>query len=77
MSRIGSRQHLKTRRAEDHTGPPPLARGVSSRRPAAAVRTLVSSYSGYHLTGMEPGEIRGLPSRSLTLIVALDEPIST
>jgi hypothetical protein len=40
------------------------------------VRTLVSSYSGYHLTDMEPGEIRGLPSRSLTLIVALDEPIS-
>ena len=73
MSQIGSRQSLETRRAEDHTGPPP---GVASRRPAAALRTLVSSYSGYHLTGMDPGEIRGLPSRSLTLIVALDDPIS-
>ena len=72
MSQIGSRQSLETRRAEDQ-GPPP---GVASRRPAAALRTLVSSYSGYDLTDMEPGEIRGLPSRSLTLIVALDEPIS-
>jgi AraC-like DNA-binding protein len=45
------------------------------RAPARPLHGLVSSYSGFRLSGLEPGEIRGLPSRSLTLMVAFDEPI--
>lgn len=44
-------------------------------RPATRLRPFVESYAGYHVTGLAPGIHAGLPSRSLTLIVAFDEPL--
>jgi AraC-like DNA-binding protein len=41
-------------------------------RPAAALRGLVDSYVGYQLVG-PPGVHRGLPSRHVTFVVALEE----
>ena len=44
------------------------------RRPAPALRPVIDSYVGYRVTG-RPGVHRGLPSRHLTLIVSIGEPI--
>ena len=44
------------------------------RRPAPAVRPLIDAYVGYRIAG-RPGLHRGLPSRHLTLIVSIGEPI--
>lgn len=43
--------------------------------PAAPLRHLVEQYTGYRTEGAEPGVHAGLPSRSLTLIVAFDDPL--
>ncbi len=43
-------------------------------RPAPALRAMIDSYVGYRVTG-SPGLHRGLPSRHLTLIVSIGEPI--
>jgi AraC-like DNA-binding protein len=43
-------------------------------RPAAALRSLVGSYRGYRLQG-PAGTHRGLPSRHLTFIISLAEPV--
>jgi AraC-like DNA-binding protein len=45
-----------------------------ARRPAPALRPLIDSYIGYRMAG-GPGLHRGLPSRHLTLIVSIGEPI--
>ena len=45
-----------------------------ARRPAPALRSLIDSYIGYRIAG-RPGLHRGLPSRHLTLIVGIGEPI--
>ena len=45
-----------------------------ARRPAPALRPLIDSYIGYRIAG-RPGVHRGLPSRHLTLIVSIGEPI--
>jgi AraC-like DNA-binding protein len=45
-----------------------------SRRPAPALRPLIDSYVGYRMAG-GPEVHRGLPSRHLTLIVSIGEPI--
>ena len=41
--------------------------------PAAPLRGLVASYSGYRQQGVPPGRHRGLPSPYLTLIITLDD----
>ena len=45
------------------------------RRPAPPLRPLIDSYVGYRQVGMPPGFHRGLPSRHLTFIVSLGDPI--
>jgi AraC-like DNA-binding protein len=45
------------------------------RRPAPALRTAVAHYVGYRLLGLPPGLHRGLPSRHLTFIVSIGDPI--
>jgi AraC-like DNA-binding protein len=44
------------------------------RRPAPALRPVIDAYVGYRITG-GPGVHRGLPSRHLTLIISIGEPI--
>ncbi len=44
------------------------------RRPAPARRPMIDAYVGYRIAG-PPGIHRGLPSRHLTLIVSIGEPI--
>ena len=44
------------------------------RRPAPALRPLIDAYIGYRIPG-RPGVHRGLPSRHLTLIVSIGDPI--
>ena len=44
------------------------------RRPAPALRPLIDAYVGYRVSG-PPGLHRGLPSRHLTLIASIGEPI--
>jgi AraC-like DNA-binding protein len=46
-----------------------------TRRPAPALAHLVERYIGYRLAGFPPGLHRGLPSRRMTLIVSIGEPI--
>lgn len=48
---------------------------VATRRPAGALAHAVERYVGYRLEGFPPGIHRGLPSRRLTVIVSLDEPV--
>lgn len=43
--------------------------------PVVQLRPHVTSYTGYRIAGFEPGVHAGLPSASLTLIVAFDEPL--
>ena len=45
-----------------------------SRRPAPALRPMIDAYIGYRIVG-PPGLHRGLPSRHMTLIVSIGEPI--
>jgi AraC-like DNA-binding protein len=44
-------------------------------RPAGALRPFVDRYDGYRMSGWEPGIHRGLPSRNLTFIVSLGDPV--
>lgn len=55
----------------------PYARQMTSHavQPHPALRRLVTSYHGYHYTGMAAGVHHGLPSTELTLVLAFDEPI--
>jgi AraC-like DNA-binding protein len=46
-----------------------------TRRPTPALAPFVESYVGYRLMGYPPGLHRGLPSRHLTLIVSIGDPI--
>ncbi|MEE8602647.1 helix-turn-helix domain-containing protein [Euzebya tangerina] len=43
--------------------------------PAPRLRPYVDQYVGYRVSGLQPGIHAGLPSRSLTMIVAFDEPL--
>jgi len=45
------------------------------RRPAPALRPLIDTYVGYRSEGLAAGIHRGLPSRYLTVIVSIGEPI--
>ena len=45
------------------------------RRPAPPLRPLIDSYVGYRQVGLAAGVHRGLPSRHLTFIVSVGEPI--
>lgn len=47
----------------------------ASRRPAPALAGLIDQYHGYRLHGYEPGVHRGLPSRNVTFIVSVGNPI--
>ncbi len=44
-------------------------------RPARALRPFVDRYTGYCMRGFAPGAHRGMPSRHLTFIISLDEPV--
>lgn len=44
-------------------------------RPAPALRPLIDGYVGYHATAQAPAIHRGLPSRHLTLIASIGDPI--
>ena len=43
--------------------------------PHPRLRPYVSTYTGYRIEGAAPGVHMGLPSKSLTFIVAFDEPL--
>ena len=47
----------------------------ASRSPAPALAGLIDQYHGYRLYGFEPGIHRGLPSRNVTFIVSVGNPI--
>lgn len=49
--------------------------GWVTRAPAPPLRGYVDSYTGYRTMGPRPGLHRGLPSRHLTFIVSLGDPI--
>lgn len=46
------------------------------RRPPPALRDAVVHYCGYRLAGFDPGVHVGLPSPHLSLVIALDNPLS-
>ena len=46
-----------------------------SRVPHPRLRPFVDSYTGYRMVGFEPGTHAGLPSKSLTMIIAFDDPL--
>jgi uncharacterized glyoxalase superfamily protein PhnB/AraC-like DNA-binding protein len=46
----------------------------SSQAAHPALRGLVTPYHGYHHVDLDPGVHHGLPSRDLTVVIALDEP---
>lgn len=46
-----------------------------SRAAHPRLRPYLSEYTGYRIDGLAPGVHAGLPSRSLTVVVAFDEPI--
>jgi AraC-like DNA-binding protein len=46
-------------------------------RPAARLSPFVDRYVGYRQVGYPPGLHRGLPSRLITFLVSLDQPIET
>jgi AraC-like DNA-binding protein len=48
---------------------------MRTARPAPQLRAFVDSYAGYRLTGFPPGLHRGLPSRHLTFIASIGDPI--
>lgn len=43
--------------------------------PAPALRRMIDRYNGYRIEGAAPGLHQGLPSRYLTVIVSLGEPV--
>ena len=45
------------------------------RAPHPALRSLVEDYHGYRIADVPPGIHHGLPSRALTLVIALDDPL--
>lgn len=49
--------------------------GTFRRAPHHALRGLVEPYHGYHYTGLGPGVHHGLPTSTLTLVIAFDEPL--
>lgn len=49
---------------------------MRSHRPPAELAALVDRVVGYRMEGFEPGIHWGMPGRSLTLIVAFEEPVS-
>jgi AraC-like DNA-binding protein len=49
--------------------------GFVIRRPAPQLRPYVDQYAGYRLDGVPDAVHRGLPSRHLTMIVSIGEPI--
>jgi AraC-like DNA-binding protein len=51
----------------------PLVEAVGGT-PAPPLRSIIAGYRGYHLLA-PPGIHRGLPSRYLTFIISLDEPV--
>jgi AraC-like DNA-binding protein len=51
------------------------AAGYAAARPHPALGGLVDSYVGYRVVG-PPGVHRGLPSRHVTFVVTIDEPIT-
>jgi AraC-like DNA-binding protein len=60
--------------------PPPVEEGTASsigipRRPAPVLRPYVNQYLGYRQVGFPPGLHRGLPSKFLTFIVSIGDPI--
>ncbi len=44
-------------------------------QPAAHLRSFVDRYVGYRIAGMPAGTHRGLPSRHLTIIISLSDPV--
>jgi len=52
-----------------------LANEFVSRSPHPRLRPFVEMYTGYRIAGVTPGTHAGLPSRSLTMIVAFDDPL--
>jgi AraC-like DNA-binding protein len=52
-----------------------VASDRSTRAAHPALRGLVTPYHGYHHVDLGPGVHHGLPSRDLTVVVAIDEPI--
>ncbi len=46
------------------------------RRPAAILRPFIAGYTAYRQTGGVPGTHRGVPSPYLTMIVAVDDPVT-
>jgi AraC-like DNA-binding protein len=52
----------------------PVLESVAGR-PAPALHGLIDRYVGYRQEGIGPGTNRGLPSRHLTFIVSLAEPV--
>ncbi len=49
---------------------------MSWRRPAAVLSPFIAGYTAYRQTGGAPGTHRGLPSPYLTMIVAVDDPVT-
>ena len=43
--------------------------------PHPRLRPYVSDYTGYRMRGFTPGVHAGLPSRTLTLVISMDEPV--
>jgi AraC-like DNA-binding protein len=51
------------------------ASGAVFHQPPAPLRSVVEPYVGYHSEGGRPRVHRGLPSGTLTLVIALDAPL--
>ena len=54
---------------------PDALRAPALRAPHPALRGLVADYHGYHHAGLTAGVHHGLPSSTLTVVVAFDEPV--
>lgn len=48
---------------------------MTVRAPHPLLRRMVTPYHGYHYAGMDPGIHHGLPSTTLTVVIAFDEPL--
>jgi AraC-like DNA-binding protein len=49
---------------------------MTVRKPAAALRPFIASYSGYRQAGVPPARHAGLPSPYMTVIFTMDEPLT-
>lgn len=47
-----------------------------NRAPAAPLRGLIDGYQGYRIVGQPPALHRGLPSRHMTFIISIGDPIN-